>query len=111
MPTTTIRCSTATLSSNGSGGAGGAVCSLSGVTDGLFERLARLAVTERPADAPPMETYTTTPGPYGDVVSATPEYVRWFRRTYPAAGRADSPGLQTSSPALKGAGGEAELTF
>ena len=111
VPTTTIRCSTQTPSSNGSGGAGGAACSPSGGTDDLDERLARLAVTERPANAPPMETYTTTPGPHGDVVSATPEYIRWFRRTYSAAGRADSSGLQASGAAPEGARRQAELTF
>jgi len=108
---TTIRSSTPTHSSSGNGRAGGAACSPSGGTNDLFERLARLAVTERPADAPPMETYTTTPGPHGDVVSATPEYIRWFRRTYPAAGRADSPGLQAPGVAPQGARRQAELTF
>ena len=108
MPTTTFRCSTPTRSSNGSGRAGGDAFSPSGGTDDLFERLARLAVTERPAGAPPMETYSTTPGPYGDVVSATPEYVRWFRRTYPAAGRADSARVSPPGAAAQGAG---EITF
>ena len=77
-------------------------------------RLERLAFPPAPtpgAERPPLETYTTTPGPHGDVVSATPEYIRWFRRTYPAAGRADSSGLQASCAAPEGARRQAELTF
>ena len=58
----------------------------------LNERLERLAFGRRPEghDAPPLETYTTTPSAHGDVVSATEEYRRWFRRTYPAARPADT---------------------
>ena len=50
--------------------------------------LIRLAFGGRPEghNAPPLETYTTTPSEHGDVVRATQEYVRWFHRTYPAAG-------------------------
>ena len=59
--------------------------------ENLNERLERLAFGGRPVghDAPPVETYTTEASTYGDVVRATPEYVRWFRRTYPAAGSED----------------------
>lgn len=75
----------------------------------LNERLEALAF--RPADlggqdSPPLETYTVTPGTYGDVVRATDEYVRWFRRTYPAAARADLARVPAPGPAPKGDGGK-----
>lgn len=81
--------------------------------EGLNERLERLAFGRRPErhDAPPLETYTTTATEHGDVVRATPEYVRWFHRTYPAAGPEDRAGVPTPRSALKGVGGEEELTF
>ena len=70
--------------------------------ENLNERLERLAFGGRLEghDAPPLETYTTTVSAHGDVVRATPEYVRWFRRTYPAAGPEDracvpAPGLDS----------------
>ena len=79
----------------------------------LNERLERLAFGGRPEghDAPPLETYTTTPTENGDVVRATPEYVRWFHRTYPASGSEDRARVPASRPTSKGVGGEEELTF
>ena len=73
----------------------------------LNERLERLAYGERLGgqNSPPLVTYETSPGPYGDVVRATEEYVRWFRRTYPAAGREDHARVQAPGPAPKGVGG------
>ena len=73
----------------------------------LNERLERLAFGERPSGGPPLETYTTTPSTHGDVVRATPEYVGWFRRTYPASRRADSaclppPGLDPQGYGAEG---------
>jgi len=78
----------------------------------LNERLERLAFGGRPEghDAPPLETYTTTPTEHGDVVRATPEYVRWFHRTYPAAGPEDRARLPTPCPSVEGYGGKADLT-
>ena len=73
--------------------------------ENLNERLERLAFGRRPEgfNAPPLETYTTTTTEHGDVVSATPEYIRWFLRAYPGAGpenrigrapyRSPAPGL------------------
>ena len=60
----------------------------------LNERLERLAFgrpsgTSDGRPTPPLVTYTTTPGPYGDVVSATDDYIRWFRSCYPNAGGED----------------------
>ena len=70
----------------------------------LNERLEHLAFTPRPEGGPPLVTYTTTPSEYGDVVRATEAYVEWFRRTYPAAGRADSARVQAPGAADQGAG-------
>jgi hypothetical protein len=73
----------------------------------LNERLERLAFGGRPKghDAPPLETYTTTATENGDVVRATPEYVRWFHRTYSAAGSEDRARVPTPRPAPEGVGG------
>ena len=73
----------------------------------LNERLERLAFGGRPEghDAPPLETYTTTPTEHGDVVRATQEYVRWFHRTYPAAGPEDRTRIPAPGPTPKGDGG------
>ena len=54
---------------------------------------------------PPLETYTVTPTDHGDVVRATPEFVRWFCRTYPAAGPEDRVGLPAPGPDPQGSGG------
>ena len=78
----------------------------------LNERLERLAFGGRPDghNAPPLETYTVTPTEHGDVVRATPEYVRWFHRTYPAAGPEDRARVQASGPDPQGYGAEG-VTF
>ena len=44
---------------------------------------------------------------HGDVYRATDEYVRWFRRTYPAAGGEDRVSRPTPRPTPQGVGGEA----
>ena len=77
----------------------------------LDERLIRLAFGGRPEghNAPPLETYTTTATEHGDVVRATEEYVRWFRRTYPASGPEDRVSRAPFSPSPKGEGGEGPL--
>ena len=73
----------------------------------LDERLIRLAFGGRPEghNSPPMEAYTTTPTEHGDVVRATEEYVRWFRRTYPAAGPEDRVSQPSPRPPSEGDGG------
>lgn len=75
----------------------------------LHERLERLAFGRRPEghDAPPLETYTTTPTEHGDVVCATQDYVRWFHRTYPASGPEDRAGVPSPRPSAEGMGGTA----
>ena len=72
----------------------------------LNERLERLAFGGRPQghDAPPLETYTTTASEHGDLVRATPEFVRWFHRTYPAAGPEDRARVQAPGPDPQGYG-------
>ena len=74
----------------------------------LNERLERLAFGGRPEghDAPPLETYTTTSTEHGDVVRATEEYVRWFRRTYSVAGSEDRVSEPAPRPTPKGVGGK-----
>ena len=82
--------------------------------ENLDERLIRLAFPPPELaglDRPPLETYTTTPTAHGDVVSATPEYRAWFRRTYPAAGPEDCARLPTPRPTHQGVGRGEELTF
>ena len=78
----------------------------------LDERLIRLAFGGRPEghNAPPLETYTTTATEHGDVVRATEEYVRWFRRTYPAAGPEDRVSQPSPRPSSEGYGGKTDLT-
>ena len=80
--------------------------------EGLNERLERLAFGRRPEghDAPPLEAYTTTPTEHGDLVRATPEYVRWFQRTYPAAGPEDRVSQPAPGSAPEGYGGATDLT-
>ena len=74
----------------------------------LNERLEALAFREHLGgqDGPPLETYTVAPTEHGDVCRATPEYVRWFHRTYPAAGPEDRARMPAPRPSLKGDGGE-----
>ena len=77
----------------------------------LNERLERLAFGRRPQghDAPPLETHTVTSTEHGDVVRATPEYVRWFHRTYPASGPEDRARVPTPRPAAERYGGGSDL--
>ena len=79
--------------------------------EGLNERLERLAFGRRPEgyDAPPLETYTVTSTEHGDVVRATPEYVRWFHRTYPASGPEDRVSQSSPGSSSEGYGGTTDL--
>jgi hypothetical protein len=74
----------------------------------LNERLERLAFGARPEgqNAPPLETYTTTAAEHGDVVRATPEYIRWFLRAYPTAGPENRLSRAAPGPSIEGMGGE-----
>ena len=73
----------------------------------LNERLETLAFGERVGgrEAPPVETYTVASTEHGDVVSATPEYIRWFHRTYPASGPEDRVSKPPPRPTPEGVGG------
>ena len=111
---TTTKCFTPTLSSSGLPNRGGQGSSRDGGIRDLQERLELLAFTPRGENAPPLVTYQTTPGPYGDLVRATPEFIRWFRRAYPTPGRASQAGQSPSGPPNKRVGGAApgaELIF
>ena len=74
----------------------------------LNERLERLAFGGRPdgSESPPLETYTVTATEHGDVVSATEEYVRWFRRTYSVTGPEDRVSKPSPRPSPEADGRE-----
>ena len=76
--------------------------------ENLNERLERLAFGRRPEgfNSPPLETYTSTTTENGDVVCATPEYIRWFLRAYPAAGPENRLSRAASRPDPERVGGE-----
>ena len=103
---------TATKSSNqipnssGPTGPGGRACSVFDV----IERAIGYGI-EPPAraegfDGPPLVTYETTPGPYGDVVRATDSYVSWFRRVHCLDGGEDRVSKPSSGPPNKEERGE-----
>ena len=79
--------------------------------ENIHERLERLAfpTTIGTRDAPPLETYTTTATEHGDLVRATQEYVRWFHRTYPAAGPEDRARVSSPGPNPQRYGGETDV--
>ena len=105
---TTIRSSTQTPSCSGSARRGGNGCSRSGGIHDLHHRLEQLAFTPRDKNAPPLETYTTTSTEHGIVFHATPEFIRWFRRTYSIAGHENSARLPAPGAPNKGVGGTSE---
>ena len=80
--------------------------------ENINERLERLAFGPRPGGGitPPLETYTVASGPYGDVVSATDEYRRWFQSRYPNARGGDPVQRGVPSTAPEGVGRN-EVTF
>ena len=83
-----------------------------GSLERLNERLERLAFGGRPEghNAPPLETYTTTPAEHGDVVRATTAYREWFLRAYPAAGPEDCVSQPAPRTPSEGFGGKTDLT-
>lgn len=88
--------SAATTPSGGTlAGAGGSPTSWTSLLEVIDDRLIHLAHAERGEDAPPLELYRTTATEHGDVVSATPEYVAYMRRTFPGYGA----GVHGSVPA------------
>lgn len=60
--------------------------SLTSLLGGLDDRLIQLAHAERGNAGPPVHLYRTTATPHGDVVTATPEFVVYMRRTFPGYG-------------------------
>ena len=94
--TTTDKSSTAIHSSAGSVGAGGGASSVFDVIERAIGYGIQPPKPPEGFDGPPLVTYETTPGPYGDVVRATDAYVAWFRRAYCLEGGADrveKPGI------------------
>lgn len=77
----------------------------------LNERLERLAFGAKPVghNSPPLEAHTVTTTEHGDVYHATDEYIRWFRRAYPAAGAEDRLSRATPRPPVEGNGGAPKL--
>ena len=71
------------------GSSSSSLIAVQGVSDDLFERLARLATTEPPEGRPPLEAYTTTPSEHGDIYRATDAYRAWLRSSYRGYGVGD----------------------
>lgn len=93
-------------------GAAGSPSSLTSLLEGIDDRLIHLAHAERDEGGPPLDLYRTTPTEHGDVVTATPEFVAYMRRTFPGYG----VGVHGSLPAPRGqdppvGGGEGKARF
>ena len=104
--TTTETCSTATPSSNGSEGPGGSASSLYAVIERSFGYGIEPPQADESGNRPPLDSYETTPGPYGDVYRATNAYVTWFRRAYCLEGGEDRVSQPRIDPSNKEMGGE-----
>ena len=104
--TTTETFSTATPSSNSSEGPGGNACSLYDAIERAIGYGIKPPAPAEGYDGPPLVTYETTPGPYGDVVRATDAYVSWFRRAYCVEGGEDRLGEPRVGSPNKEVGGE-----
>ena len=79
---TTSRSSTPTPSSNGSPEHGGGASSVFDVIERAIGYGIKPPKPPEGFEGPPLVTYETTAGPYGDLVRATHGYIAWFRRTY-----------------------------
>jgi len=102
---TTNRSSTPTPSCNTSAGPGGNACSLYDVIERAIGYGIEAPKPQDSADRPPLVTYETTPGPYGDVVRATNAYVAWFRRSYRLEGREDRVSSARTGSSVEEVGG------
>ena len=103
--TTTETSSIPTRSCNGSVGPGGGASSLFDVIERSFGYGIEPPQPAEGDDRPPLVTYETTPGPYGDVVRATNAYVTWFRRAYCLERGEDRVSQPRISPPNKEMGG------
>ena len=104
--TTTDKSSTPIPNSNGSEGPGGGASSVFDVIERAIGYGIEPPKPPDGFDGPPLVTYETTPGPYGDVVRATNAYVSWFRRTYCVEGGEDRLGQSGIGSPNKEMGGE-----
>lgn len=103
---TATSCTSPTPNSSGPQGPGGGASSLFDVIERSLGYGIEPPSSPEGYDAPPLVTYETTPGPYGDVVRATNAYVTWFRRTYCVEGGEDRIGRAGISSPIKEVGGE-----
>ena len=103
--TTTDRCSIPTRTLNGPPGPGGDASSLYDVIERAIGYGIEPPAPADTGDRPPLVTYETTPGPYGDVVRATDAYVAWFRRTHCLEGGEDRVSQPRTDPPNKEVGG------
>lgn len=102
---TTNTSSSQTPSSNGPPGAGGGVSSVFDVIERAIGYGLEPPQPPEGFDGPPLVTYETTPGPYGDVVRATDSYVAWFRRAHCLEGgedRLSKPGIDSPNKEVGG---------
>ena len=103
--TTTDRFSTQTPSCSTSDGPGGNVSSLFDAIEKAIGYGIEPPQAEEGGLRPPLDTYETTPGPYGDVVRATDAYVDWFRRSYCLEGGEDRVSRARTDPPSEAMGG------
>lgn len=104
--TTTATSFTATPSCNSSEGLGGGASSVFDVIERAIGYGIEPPKPPDGFDGPPLVSYETTPGPYGDVVRATNAYVAWFRRTYCLEGGEDRLSQSRIGSPNKEMGGE-----
>jgi len=103
--TTTDRSSIPTPSCNSSEGPGGNVCSLFDAIEKAIGYGIEPPQATEGGVRPPLDSYTTTPSPYGDVVRATNAYVAWFRSAYCLEGGEDRLSRAGTGPSHQEVGG------
>lgn len=104
--TTTETSSTATPSCSSSEGPGGSASSLFDVIEKAIGYGIEPPEPDESGNRPPLDSYETTPGPYGDIYRATDAYVAWFRRAHRLEGGEDRVSQPRTSPPNKEVGGE-----
>ena len=102
---TAISSTNPTPSSNGPTGAGGGASSLFDVIEKAIGYGIEPPQPDETGNRPPLDSYETTPGPYGDIYRATNAYVSWFRRAYCVEGGEDRVSQPRIGPPNKEMGG------
>jgi len=95
-----------TPSCNGPKGVGGGVSSLFDVIEKAIGYGIEPPQPDETGNRPPVDSYQTTPGPYGDIYRATDAYVTWFRRCYCLERGEDRVSQSRIGPPNKEVGGE-----